>query len=111
MRFRFSDAALNAERFPEMTYVGNILGDKLSVDWKKFKLHDDVSKLDIPLCSALNVPLVNRRALKRMLKQPLSLRIMLGSTGVYEAFPIQCRDETTWDCNAANASYEGGMLV
>ena len=88
LRYRLRHSTPNLEGLPIVRYCVNPCRHKIKIDWKTTQLYDEITEQDVPLQTVVSVPYVARTAAKRIIEQEMSLRILVGSQGVYEGFPI-----------------------
>lgn len=104
LRFRLNTPTVSPNGMPKLRYKTGCMGHRLNVDWKEVYLVDDVHQQQVLLNTVLSIPLSLRQAAKRVLSQPLSMRLLVGSQGVYDSMPIISYGNEV-DPSAPDASY------
>ena len=88
LRYRLAAQPISMQNMPGVRYKCNTLSHYLHIDWKSVKLIDDAHQQPVGLEKHVSVPFTLRQTTKRILSQPLSLRILIGSQGVFDSMAI-----------------------
>lgn len=95
LRYRLGPMPVSTHGMPKLSYKLNRWSHHLQIDWKAIQLIDDTEQSPVWMERVVTVPYMLRNATKRILAQPLSLRMLIGSLGVYDGYPIATRSDRT----------------
>ena len=79
---------------PSITKVRRCWTEHLAINWKAYILYNLNTGLKTELSPAAKISLFEGNRVGRILRGPMVIRILIGSSGIYEAFLITVPDES-----------------
>ena len=93
LRYSLRNPASTQISMPKLRYQLGFWRHYIHIDWKAVKLVDEGQELPVDLERSVPVPFTLRSMTKRILSQPLALRLLVGSMGVYDSMPVAALEE------------------